>query len=220
MIDTLITMATLVVAMIWVGFQQRRLTTTLMMNLEQRERLLEKHRYINVEFDRWWDCVYEDFRQDMMEVGICVERILFSGFYSQGDGACFEGHFNNLRTYLDHHHKDQYPMIRKLLEHGGHIYITCTHSGRYNHENSTAFSTECDTFYHLVECPTEFHEQVADTWDKQLEHEICDFERDVIEQWRTYMRDLYCKLEAEYDYLVSDQAVWETIEANELEEAA
>ena len=38
MIDTLIMMATLVVAMIWVGFQQRRLTTTLkrLHKVEQR----------------------------------------------------------------------------------------------------------------------------------------------------------------------------------------
>jgi len=163
--------------------------------------------------------VYSDFKEDMRKVGIYVRRMYFSGFWSQGDGACFEGEFDNLRTYLDHHHKDQYPMIRKLLEHGGCVYITCTHSGHYYHENCTAFSTECsELFYHLVECPTEFHEQIVDTWDKQLEHEICDFERDVIEQWRTYMRDLYRKLEEEYDYLVSDEAVWETIEANELDE--
>jgi hypothetical protein len=38
----------------------------------------------------------------------------------------------------------------------------------------------------------------------------------VIEQWRTYMQDLYRKLEEEYDHLTSDEAVWETIEANEL----
>ena len=190
-----------------------------MMNLEQRERLMEKHRYINVEFDHWWDCVYSDFKEDMREVGIDVTRIYFSGFYTQGSGACFEGGFANLRTYLNHHHKDQYPMIHKLLEHGGHVYTRCEHRGNYYHENCTDFSTECsELFYHLVECPTEFHEQIVDTWDKQLEHEICDFERDVIEQWRSYMGDLYRKLEEEYDYLVSDEAVWDTIEANELDE--
>ena len=32
------------------------------------------------------------------------------------------------------------------------------------------------------------------------------------------MGDLYRKLEAEYDYLVTDEAVWETIEANELDQ--
>lgn len=185
---------------------------------ERRESLLETHRYINVEFGDWYDCVYSDFKEDMREVGIHVRRMYYTGFSSQGDGACFEGGFDNLRTYLNHHHKGQYPMIRKLLEHGGYVYINCTHSGRYYHEQSTHFSTEHETFYRTVECPTEFHEQIVDTWDKQLEDEVEDFEKDVIEQWRTYMQDLYRKLEEEYDYLVSDEAVWETIEANELDE--
>ena len=189
-----------------------------MVNSEQRELLLEKHRYINVEHDDWWDGVYSDFREDMREVGVNVRRMFFSGFWSQGDGACFEGEFYNLRTYLDHHHKGQYPMIHKLLEHGGRVYITCAHNGRYYHENSTLFSVEADTFYHLVECPTEFHEQIVDTWDKQLKHEMEDFERDVVEQWRSYMQDLYRRLEAEYDYLTGDEAVWEVIEANALDQ--
>lgn len=190
-----------------------------MMNSEQRDYLMEKHRYINVAFDDWWDCVYEDFKQDMREVGIDVGRIYFSGFCSQGDGACFEGRFDNLRTYLNHHHKDQYPFIRKLLEHGGNVYIESKHRGPYYHEGCTAFSIECsEIFFHLVECPTEFHAKIADIWDDKLERELCDFERDVIEQWRTYMQDLYRKLETEYDYLTSDEAVWEAIEANELDE--
>jgi len=64
----------------------------------------------------------------------------------------------------------------------------------------------------VIECPTEFHEQIVDQWDKQLDQEIAAFEDDVAEQWRTYMQDLYFKLEAEYDYLTSDEAVWETME--------
>ena len=190
-----------------------------MVNSEQRERLLEEHRYINVEYDHWWDCIESDFREDMKKVGINVNRIYFSGFWSQGDGACFEGTFDNVRTYLDHHHKDQYPMIRKLLDHGGGVYAECKHSGHYYHENCTAISVEAsERFYYLIECPTEFHEQIADQWDKLLDDELSAFEEAVTEQWRTYMQDLYCKLEAEYDYLTSDEAVWEAIEANELDE--
>lgn len=189
-----------------------------MVKSEHRSALLEKYRCINVEYVEWWDCVYADFEGDMKAVGIDVKRMYFSGFWSQGDGACFEGSFASLRTYLDHHHhKDQYPMIRKLLKHDGYVYVECTHRGHYCHSNSTAFSIEHDTFYRLVECPTEFHEQIVDTWDRQLDDEAADFEKDVNEQWRSYMDDLYRKLEEEYNYLVSDEAVWDTIEANELD---
>ena len=188
------------------------------MSLRQRESLLEAHRYINVEDRDWYDCVYSDFKEDMREIGIYVEHMYFSGFYSQGDGACFAGKFDNPKTYLDHHHKDQYPMIRKLLEHGGSVHVWCNHSGHYYHQFSTSFNTDHDTLYRLIDCPTEFHEQIVDTWDEQLEGEVDDFEQNVIEQWRTYMGDLYCKLEAEHDYLTSDEVVWETIAANELDE--
>ena len=184
---------------------------------EHRSALLERYRCINVEHVEWWDCVYADFKEDMRDVGIHVDRILFSGFWSQGDGACFEGSFANLRTYLDHHHKDQYPLIRKLLASGGYIDIVCTHRGHYCHSNNTSVELEHDTFYRLIECPTEFHEQIVDTWDRQLDDEAADFEKDVTEQWRSYMDDLYIKLEKEYDYLVSDEAVWEAIESNELD---
>ena len=188
-----------------------------MASSERCESLLERHRYINVEHNDWYQSVYESFKEDMREVGIDVRRMYFSGFWSQGDGACFKGRFDNLKTYLDHHHKDQYPMIRKLLEHGGYVHIDCTHSGHYYHEQSTHFSVEHETFYRTVECPTEFHEKIVDAWDKQLEDEVEAFENDVTEQWRTYMQDLYSKLEDAHDYLVSDEAVWEAIEANELD---
>lgn len=189
-------------------------------NSERRENLLEEHRYINVEHDHWWDGVYETFKEDMKALGIHVARMYFSGFCSQGDGACFEGTLDNTWTYLDHHHKDQYPMIRKLLEHDGEVYVNCKHSGNYYHQYCTEFWVSANTLTGMVPQPTEFHEIIVGQWQDQLEDELNEFEKDVTEQWRTYMQDLYFKLEKEYDYLVSDEAVWETIEANELDEDA
>ena len=186
---------------------------------ERKEKLIEQHRYINTEYHDWWEDVYHDFRSDMYDCGVQVDRMYFSGFCSQGDGACFEGGFSTLKAYLDHHHhKDQFPMIRKLLEHGGYVYLSCRHSGHYYHENCTEFSTEHDTLYHLIECPTEFHEQVVDQWDRQLEQEVSDLEDAAKEQLRSYMQDLYRRLKDEHDHLTSDEAVWETIEANELDD--
>ena len=189
-----------------------------MVKLEQRERLLEEHRYINVKYNEWWDCVYADFREDMKAVGIDVVRMFFSGFWSQGDGACFEGSLVNAQAYLDKHHVGQYPMIRRLVEHDGGVYVNCSHRGNYYHQNCTEFWVDSDTMRAVVECPTEFHETIVDQWNDQLSDEVGDFEKNVVEQWRLYMQDLYFKLEAEYDYLVSDEAVWETIEANELDQ--
>lgn len=183
----------------------------------QRASLIEKYRYINVDYD-WWDSVYDMFREDMKAVGIDVQRMYFSGFYSQGDGASFEGSLDNAQTYLDRHHKDQFPMIRKLLEAGGGLYVKCEHSGRYYHEYCTSFWVDADTLTGILDQPTEFHERVAEQWQEMLEDELSDFEKAVIDQWREYMADLYSNLEEEYDHLTSDEAVWDAIEANELDQ--
>jgi hypothetical protein len=60
------------------------------------ESLIDKYRHINVEHVEWWDSEYDCFKQDMAEVGIEVDNIYFSGFWSQGDGACFEGKIDNM----------------------------------------------------------------------------------------------------------------------------
>jgi hypothetical protein len=43
-------------------------------------------------------------------------------------------------------------------------------------------------------------------------------EEDVQEAFRDHMRDLYKRLEEEYDYLTSYEVVWESIRANGLDE--
>lgn len=183
--------------------------------LSRRTTLIERYRDINVDH-QWWDYVYSYFTEDMKAIGIDVRRMYFSGFWSQGGGACFNGKLDNTLVYLDHHHQDQYPMIRKLLEHSGEVYVECEQSGRYYHEMCTSIWVSADTLAGMLPQPTEFHEQIAEQWQDLLNKEVDDFEEDVTEQWRTYMRDLYRELEEEYDRLTSDEAVWEAIEANEL----
>ena len=182
----------------------------------QRTALLEKYRYINVEHNNWWDCVESDFIEDMKAVGIYVDRIYFSGFWSQGDGACFVGSLDNALTYLNHHHVDQFPMLRKLVEMGGSVWATSEHRGRYYHSSSVSINAECEAFWQCANPKSELQEAVIQRWDGMVDKEIVDFEAALAEQWRTYMNDLYTKLEEEHDYLTSDDGVWDTLVANEL----
>lgn len=183
------------------------------------EKMIEKYRYINVEHHDWWDYTYESFKERMAEQGIGVEDMHFSGFYSQGDGACFKGEIENTPLFLEKHCKpDEYPMIRKLLASGGTCKIRSEHHGHYYHENCTTFDVIADQLWQVLPMPTEFHEQIVEEWDKMLEYELQDFEKESVEIFKRYMRELYRELEQEYDSLTSDEAVKESIIANDLTE--
>jgi hypothetical protein len=152
----------------------------------------------------------------MKQVGIHVDKIYFSGFWSQSDGACFVGSLDNALTYLNHHHVDQFPMLRKLIEMGGTVWATSDPRGRYYHSSSVSINAECEAFWQCANPKSELQEAVIQRWDGMVDKEIVDFEAALAEQWRTYMNDLYTKLEEEHDYLTSDDGVWDTLEANEL----
>jgi len=152
----------------------------------------------------------------MKQVGIQVDKTYFSGFWSQGDGACFVGSLDNALTYLNHHHVDQFPMLRKLIEMGGAVWATSDHRGRYYHSSSVSINAECEAFWQCANPKSELQEAVIQRWDDMVDKEIVDFEAALAEQWRTYMNDLYTKLEEEHDYLTSDDGVWDTLVANDL----
>lgn len=181
------------------------------------DKLLDRYRDINVEHIDWWEYVYENFKEDMKGQGIDVDRMYFSGFWSQGDGACFDGSLDDVQLFLGKNFKpDEYPMIRKLLGDGGTVVLKVEHSGHYYHENCISYGLDADRLEHCVKTPTDFHEQIVEQWDKELDTEIVDFEKQSVEIFKTHMRTLYRTLEKEYDYLTSDEAVQETVIANDL----
>ena len=48
----------------------------------------------------WWDSVYEMAIEDGKEKGFYIDKIYFSGFYSQGDGASWIGQVD-VRQWLE-----------------------------------------------------------------------------------------------------------------------
>ena len=188
--------------------------------------LIDKHRLINVEHD-WWDSVYVDFHRICEILGIDLDKDepSFTGFSSQGDGASFTGQY---RAYLQRGYADNPPTLysetapAKIREHAPEdeelhriadelcmlsrvyfpIYIKIERFRRssYVHEQT-------------MDCYVEPMEGDPDNWDEEV-HAY------VQEQGTLLMRDLarwlYRTLENEYDYLTSDEVVWESIQANEL----
>ena len=170
--------------------------------------------------DDWYDTVYDDFERICTILGVELAThpvrlygggtrqepsIWFSGFSSQGDGACFEGTYRYakdstaaLRTYAPqdtelHRIADALAAIQRPNFY--QLDATIQHQGRYYHEYAMTIS---------VERSTETGQDIAG-----------GAEDAVTEALRDLARWLYRQLEREYSYQTSDEVVDETILANE-----
>lgn len=187
---------------------------------KQQIAILEKHRDINV-YDNWHECAIEDFKSAMWDTGIRVDRVYFSGFWSQGDGACFEGNVNNWELFL----KSLGYTCPALIDHANKAFIfSCTHRGRYYHHKCVSYSAELpmpDNEYEDEFCQRfngdpggSLHEAV---WYALLsEHNSNSLVKEFMECFESEMKSLYKKLNDEHDHLTSDAAVLEALEANDM----
>ncbi|MCK5605077.1 antitoxin of toxin-antitoxin stability system [Candidatus Pacearchaeota archaeon] len=177
---------------------------------EAQETAIERYREGNLNYD-WWD--FEDATQAAACMGIEIENIYFSGFSSQGDGACFEGSYSyqkgGVKAIKDYAPQDEklhqiaqdLQDIQKTCFYG--LYATVKQSGHYSHEYCTDINV-CER--RTLRDGSEYDESAS----------IADHEN-IEEVLRSFMRWIYKQLEAEYDYLQSDEAIKETIEANDYE---
>lgn len=168
----------------------------------------------------WYGAVYEDFQQIAEILGLRLKTrsmrlngvgsrqkpcIWFRGFWSQGDGACFETFYsyrkNAPRRIREHAPQDaalhriadalQAVQRRNFYQ----LRAEASHRGHYYHEYCMTVSVERDS-------PT-YQDMTADAEDT------------VAEALRDLARWLYRQLEREHEYLTSDEAVDEVIAANE-----
>ena len=192
-----------------------------------RTELLEKHRDINVH-DDWWQPTYDAFADDMRLKGIRVDKMYFSGFSSQGDGACFEGRVSDWAVFLPTVGVTCPAVIALAKEHWT---LTVEHRGRYSHEYSTHFDiympnpddharSYYDSFAErYTPYPWDADDIRTKAWLALLQQvDYGKLEEDMQEAFRGHMRDLYKRLEAEYDHLTSYEVVWEAIKDYGLDE--
>lgn len=172
---------------------------------DAKEKALEHFRTVNVDFE-WWDAVYDDAERIGAILGVEIDRIYFSGFWSQGDGACFDGSYcyakgscKEIRSYapLDtelHEIADRLFDAQRPNFYG--VMAWAKHSGRYYHEMCTGIRVE--------------HNYNSVTVDDRTAE-------NVKESLRDFMRWIYRSLEREFEWRTSDEAVTEFIQANEYE---
>lgn len=182
---------------------------------------IDEHRDINTHHD-WWDSVYDDFNQICTILGVALNERepCFSGFWSQGDGASWTGRYwpyrgetavydtapDEIRNYAGDD-EELYRIADELCLLARVYWPVCakvSRSGRYSHEHTMQIADW--SFW-------------VDDDSHEMPSEILDhIETTLLELFQDLARWLYKTLEAEYDHLTSDEAVAETLEANEIEE--
>ena len=145
----------------------------------------------------WWDGIYYEFKETAKEKGFKVDDIYFTGFFSQGDGACFVGSVSDFTKFTEKIDR----RVAKLIK-DGKIELSCLikHTGRYYHERSSTFDYCIDTEVGL-----------------NILSELEKIEDEIREIYYSACRTLYRELEEEYYALQNDENVRESIVANEYE---
>jgi hypothetical protein len=170
--------------------------------------------------DDWHECVFDDFEAICVILGVRLTTrsvrlfgggtrqklcIWFSGFGSQGDGACFEGSYvfakrapKAIRAHTPedselHRIADALQAIQRRNFY--QLRADAVQRGRGCHEYSMSISVERDS-------PN----------NQQM---TVDAENAVVELLRDLARWLYRQLEREYEYQTSNTVTDEAIQANE-----
>ena len=182
-------------------------------NEELQELVIDKNRDINVDNDYWFNGTLENWKERLRDYGFVYPDIRFSGFWVQGDGASFTSEAVYLDLYLKAFGDELYPdrQINLFLDLIRNYDVVAFSVKRrdyhYVHEYTTTVCYD-DYLYQFNRCP-------------RLQRFLSNF----IEDLRTHMQDkieelnrkIYKDLFEEYEYLTSDEAIIETLEANEYE---
>lgn len=178
--------------------------------------LIERYRDINVE-DNWWEDEIHGFTEELFRrtgVTVSTKDVHFSGFWSQGDGASFVFSAELLADFLLRRGwQDKYPAL--FADENATFSVSRPYTPRYYHSGTMYAEVEhrlddwiTDDFMKAVEQAR--HDAAC------VEEEACA--KDIQDFFRAEADKLYCSLEAVYEYLTSDEAVWDTIVANGLDQ--
>ena len=135
-----------------------------------------------------------------------IPAIFYSGFASQGDGACFEGSYSykkgatkKIRQYAPQDselHRIATELQEVQRKHFYSLTATMTHRGNYQHSGCMAVDVSDSRF---------------SSWRETIGG---DAEESIVQLMRDFADWMFRQLESEFDYTNSDENVDESIVAN------
>ena len=131
-------------------------------------------------------------------LGIEIDNIYFSGFYSQGDGACFNGRFSYAKGWKKAL-KKYAPMDKELFHIGQALQVI---QSPYFYNLSGAIS--CNDRYKTTKADFHWSDNVPEDVEDNINQVFSDFSA-----W------IYKNLRAEYEWLMSEECLTEDARAND-----
>ena len=164
---------------------------------ESQANAIDKMREINTEYDDWYECIFEGFQETLTEAGFLDATIQFSGFWSQGDGLCFDAKIDasKFATTIDE------KRVVNLIDNSYISEFTIektSYANHYSHEKTRFVDYDATDYNNINKVLENLCEKIE---VKRLE--LC--------------KDFYNTLQKDYYYLQSDEVVKETILCNEYE---
>lgn len=167
--------------------------------------------YQNTADYEWWDWIEADFIDTCGQLGVRVDSITFSGFYSQGDGAAFTGRVDVYRWMEQKGHHITYPAAYLACRDDGSYVRLETGRGNNMRANIEEYANQTAPSGIFVGL-----EQTA--WEELVDAQIGDLslEDDVLSWCEELADKLYRDLRDEYEHLTSEAMFIEHCEANEV----
>lgn len=158
---------------------------------EVREKALEKNRDFLID-DFWYESIFEDFKEKLEKIGFENPEIFFSGFWSQGDGACFDADINidKILNYLFENRYLSKKEIKQIKENIDTATIYKNHfTTYYSHEKTRVISISYNNY-------------------ENENKEIFDKLQIILEDLRlSFCEKIYVALENEYERATSDEVL-------------
>lgn len=166
-----------------------------------KRKVIEKNYEINI-YDDWYECTVESYKEENKYFD--VDKVYFSGFWSQGDGAMFE--YSGIKQELVDEFIDSLdlsPMRKGWLKNNICVSGKGNQRRLYYHANSCNHTIWWEVDNGYLDWTTTFYQ-----W---LESFSEDFEEFVIDKYKDICNNLYRDLEQHYEYLTSEEAIIESM---------
>lgn len=164
---------------------------------DAKAKAVESLRDINVDYDNWHDYIIEDYTEKLEALGYRDIKIFYSGFWSQGDGACYTATVDIYEWLKAHKLSNKYKALFNVSKEGG-ISATISHSSRYYYSTSTSL-------------------EESGIWEEseKVQSQYYEIEKLILAEREQMGNELYRALESAYEEERKDENVINTIEANE-----